>query len=294
MFKTVDIEKFETFIGQVEANGVSSADVISFENLIGSNFITKDIKPNRFSWERSSINADIVISRAQDVIKNINTEATKYTVLDVCNLSKTIARKLGNLLNTLTLLNRALNTEANVETLERMFNEKYTLWYKDENLVNVAEDENIVEALKWNRNYLQALVVDKYAADRVINICDELVENHRTFLDYSPLLNVLAGNGFNYLHSQGTIDTSFTFRLTIKNLIEFISNFDSNHKEKIEWTLDSVNNMKNSYEKKARVFEIYDYREITTVYNNLQSVDSLLQDKVANGIIDILEFILRK
>ncbi len=294
MFKTVDIEKFETFIGQVEANGVSSADVLSFESLIGSNFITKDLKPNRFSWERSRINADTVISRAREVIDNINTEATKYTVLDVCNLSKTLSRKLDNLLNTLTLLNRSLNSEANIETLERMFNEKYTLWYRDENLVNVAEDENIIEAFSWNRNYLQAMVNDKYACDRILNLCEELRENNRNMLDYSPLLNVLAGNGFNYVHSQRTVDTSFTFRLTIRNLIDFINKFDSDHKEKIEWTLNRVTDMKNSYEKKARVFEIYDYREITTVYSNLQTIEALLDDKLGNGIIDILNYLLRK
>lgn len=294
MFKTVDIEKFETFIGQVEANGVSSADVLSFESLIGSNFITKDLKPNRFSWERSRINADTVITRAREVIDNINTEATKYTVLDVCNLSKTLSRKLDNLLNTLSLLNRSLNSEANIETLERMFNEKYTLWYRDENLVNVAEDENIIEAFSWNRNYLQAMVNDKYACDRILNLCEELRENNRNMLDYSPLLNVLAGNGFNYIHSQRTVDTSFTFRLTIRNLIDFINKFDSDHKEKIEWTLDRVTDMKNSYEKKARVFEIYDYREITTVYSNLQTIEALLDDKLGNGIIDILNYLLRK
>lgn len=294
MFKTVDIEKFETFIGQVEANGVSSADVLSFESLIGSNFITKDLKPNRFSWERSRINADTVITRAREVIDNINTEATKYTVLDVCNLSKTLSRKLDNLLNTLSLLNRSLNSEANIETLERMFNEKYTLWYRDENLVNVAEDENIIEAFSWNRNYLQAMVNDKYACDRILNLCEELRENNRNMLDYSPLLNVLAGNGFNYIHSQRTVDTSFTFRLTIRNLIDFINKFDSDHKEKIEWTLNRVTDMKNSYEKKARVFEIYDYREITTVYSNLQTIEALLDDKLGNGIIDILNYLLRK
>lgn len=294
MFKTVDIEKFETFIGQVEANGVSSADVLSFESLIGSNFITKDLKPNRFSWERSRINADTVITRAREVIDNINTEATKYTVLDVCNLSKTLSRKLDNLLNTLSLLNRSLNSEANIETLERMFNEKYTLWYRDENLVNVAEDENIIEAFSWNRNYLQAMVNDKYACDRILNLCEELRENNRNMLDYSPLLNVLAGNGFNYVHSQRTVDTSFTFRLTIRNLIDFINKFDSDHKEKIEWTLNRVTDMKNSYEKKARVFEIYDYREITTVYSNLQTIEALLDDKLGNGIIDILNYLLRK
>ena len=293
MFKPVDIEKFQTFISQVETNGVSSADVISFESLIGSNFITKDIKPNRFSSGRSRINADCVISRAKDAIANINTEATKYTVLDVCNLAKKVNSKLENFIAGLTNLSNSLNAEANVEVLERMFNEKYTLWYKDDTLVNVADDENIIEALRWNRNYLQAITSEKWTLDRILSVCEKEYENNR-FLDYSPLLNVIAGKGFVYIHGNYTYDSSFTFKLTIRNLITFLHDFETKHKEQLEGTLRHVKDLKNQYDKKLRLFGIYDYREITTTYINLQTINDLLHDELGNDVIDILGYLLRK
>lgn len=293
MFKPVDIEKFETFIGQVETNGVSSADVISFESLIGSNFITKDIKPNRFSSNRSSINANAVINRAREAISSINTEATKYTVLDVCNMAKKVTSKLENFMVTLTNLAMSLHAEANVEVLERMFNEKYTLWYRDDTLTNAADDENILEAFRWNRNYLQALVSEKWNMDRILDTCEKAYSK-TSFLDYSPLLNIIAGKGFDYLYSGYVQDTSFTFKLTIRNLIMFLANYESKHKEDMECTLRRVKEIKTSYDKKLRLFNIYDYRDITTTYNNLQILDDLLHDELGNDVIDILGYILRK
>jgi hypothetical protein len=44
-----DKEKYQQIISQVEENGVSQNDVVSFESIIGSNFITNDKMLMKFS-----------------------------------------------------------------------------------------------------------------------------------------------------------------------------------------------------------------------------------------------------
>lgn len=285
-----DKEKYQQIISQVEENGVSQNDVVSFESMIGSNFITNDKMLMKFSWDRSSINSDYVISKAKKEIANIESNLTKYTVLDVCKKAQDVNGLLHNKRNDLVRLCNSLNDVKNEEKVIRTLNEKYSYKYIDDEVVDLSKDFNILDAFRFNRPYLQGIANESSDYDYILNIMEEYVKDiPYNSADFSPLFTAIFNKNYPYIYSQSSRTSYDEFSLNIQNIIRFIKDFNSYYSEELDYLLNHVKEISDDYDNKSRVFGLYDYKSITTTYNNLENLETLFKDKLFNVIIRVME-----
>lgn len=295
MFNTVDKQKFEEIIKQVRSHGVSSHDVISFENMIGSNFITSSFKLNRFTQQRTGICAEDVISRAMACQKEIDEESTKYTVLDVCKLASNMYYNVKELSDSIERISNMIKDSSNHEKIERLVNEKWCYKWDDDRVIDLSKDNGIVNAFRWNRNYLQAVCPEAYSFDCILSDMESYVQNSNDNMgEYSPLFSTLYNNSFSYLFSNKTFPSPKEFYLNIHNCLSLFRNYHEDYSDNLKYLLSNILDIKQNYENKSRIFSIYDYREISNTYNQLQNVNALLNDELGTLTMKIFLRIFNK
>lgn len=290
----VDKQKFEEIIEQVKTHGVSANDVISFENMIGSSFITDNYKLNRFTSSRSNVNAENVIYRAIENMNKIEREATKYTILDVCKLSEEVYYKCKSLVKSISSISEAMAKPENSEKIDRLLNEKWCLKWHDDSVLNLSKDYGMVEAFRFNRSYIQGVSENKNIVDGVVNDIERYVQETEDGPgEYSPLLVAIYNDSFAYLYSKENRAAYKEFFASTYNCLILITNFDKDHSESLIYTTNTIKNILDDYRTKSRMFSIYDYEEVTTTYNNLKNLEALLDDKLAKLILETFSNLFR-
>lgn len=295
MYNEKDKEKFQQIITQVEENGVSVNDVISFENLIGSNFISENLKINRFTTARTNVNSDYVIEQAREAIQLIDKNSTKYTILDVCKLIDSIHYKAKKLQGELERLNKNLNSPEYAEKVERLLNEKWCYKWDHDEVRDLSKDYGAMDAFRYNSGYLQGVTSNTYTVERVIRyIEDYIAETGDTRAEFSPLLLNIYNGSLGYIGSEGSRLPGKEFYASVHNFIALCKNYNTDHKESLDYFINILTNIKNDYANKSRIFDLYDYKAITTTYNNILNFEALLNDKLGRLMIDVFLDLLSK
>lgn len=284
---TVDKQKFDEIIAQVKTEGVSANDVISFENMIGSSFITSNYKLNRFTSKRSSINAEYVIDMAVACKDEIEKESAKYTILDVCKLADSMYYKVLSLSNEFERLSGYVKDPNNSEKIDRLVNEKWCYKWYDDRVIDLSKDNGVIDAFRFNRNYLQAVCTDAYSYECILKDIEKYIENSTDNRgEYSPLFSTVYNNSFSYLFSNMTYPSPKEFYLSIHNCLSLFRNYNEDHKEHLNYLISNIKDIKDSYDNRSRVFSIYDYKEITNVHNQLKNIESLINDELGTIVLD--------
>ena len=192
-------------------NLVSSTDILSLEEFIGTNIITKNIDKKKYSKYPSNLNVDDTIDVVDDILD-------KVTVTDHISLDDVIylLRRINAMLNDLEYFGgEYLGNET--DKVLRLLNEKYVVYYDENESVfrDISKDRPISDVFRYNSDLL-SMILNEY-------IKRHIFLNEDYFISLENNLNIealITKDGVNkYLNGELTITDPFTIKRYIDSVV---------------------------------------------------------------------------
>lgn len=238
-------------------NLVSYTDILSLEEFIGTNIITKNIDKKKYSKYPSNLNVDDTIDVVDDILD-------KVTVTDHIALDDVIylLRRINGMLYHLEYFGKEyLGNET--DKVLRLLNEKYVVYYDENERVfgNISKDKPISDVLRYNRDLLFMILNKDFERHIFLN------EDYFTSLENNLNIEALiTKDGVNkYLSGDLTITDPFTIKRYIDSVV-YSDIFMDNLK-----TIRSIARSKYDYifNTNTLTIDLSDYKVLKTLYGML-------------------------
>ena len=313
------VEQLKSIVNTIRRSGVNKALVLSAEDIVGNMFITKDKPINRYSDELSDCNLTSTITNIQDEIKKLELDDI-VTYQQVHSLLK----ETVILSNTLVAVLDRIAATPDYKILKALCDETYAYTYTDYRInkettkvYNIAEDYTIIEALRYDPEYINKAIASVYGETKAIKIYDRInaiLERYNMNasntnelsgqMDILPLYSCIVNNT---LPEWFWCDNDNTYAdivpVNIKNLLTTMENIvaiTENYKVNVHKRIDndyntlanaavnySSNNGGDVYSGRQRDYTIY----LKDQYVKYRHIKSVLSDRVSLTMFDILDIL---
>jgi len=268
ILSTEQLERVDDFKKTLESEGVvCKKDVLSLEEFLGVNIVTKVINSKKFTNIPSK-------TKYVETLECVSEYSDKYepvTNFMVLEQAKSLKYHLNDLVRKIVTISNPKNNDF----LDKIISDEYGLKMEDNSFVNVA-DMDLNKVMQNEYHYLITISDETHVAN-LISLTSNIDELYTGLIVLTSDMDL---NNFYYRPHLETIND-----VTIRDIVKIVKNGSviPKLKDLMELLERDINALTND-----KSWDTYDGRELATTFKRYKSLDNILCDKKSGAILSFL------